>query len=62
MVTKILTCEMSGECKEPVTMMDNGGFVYCTAHGLARRGWKPCRKLRPHELRKLERGETLAKY
>lgn len=56
------TCEMTTGCTEPVTMIDNGGFVYCTCHGLARRSWKPCRKLRPHELRKIARGETITKY
>lgn len=57
-----LRCDMTADCEEAVTMLDNDGFVYCTSHGLSRRSWKQCRKLRPHEIRRLERGETLTRY
>lgn len=61
-----MQCEMSDDCKAPVTMLESKGYVYCTEHGLDRResnrGRSHVRKLRPHELRKLERGEVLAKY
>jgi hypothetical protein len=53
---------MTSECERPVSHLDQDGFVYCAAHGLARRGWQPCRKLRPYELRRLERGETITRY
>jgi hypothetical protein len=62
METKTLKCDMDHECTAEVTHIDNSGFVYCESHGLRRRWDKPCRKLRPHELRKLARGETLARY
>lgn len=55
-------CDMWLSCTEPVTHIDDKGFVYCTTHGLERRGWRPCRKLRPHELRRLERGEQVKSY
>jgi hypothetical protein len=55
-------CEMSADCKEPVTHIDNSGFIYCTAHGIARRDWKPCRKLRPHELNRIRRGQQVTRY
>lgn len=55
-------CDMTSECERPVSHLDQDGFVYCAAHGLARRGWQPCRKLRPYELRRLERGETITRY
>lgn len=57
-----LHCEMKEECEEPVTHLDNSGFIYCTEHGIQRRDWKPCRKLRDWELRKLERGEQITRY
>jgi hypothetical protein len=57
-----LNCEMTDDCPEPVTMIDRNGFIYCTDHGIGRRDWKPCRKLRPHELRRLARGEQVTRY
>ena len=56
------TCDMVRDCGDPVTHIDNKGFIYCTTHGIARRSWKPCRKLRAHEIRRLERGEQVTKY
>lgn len=55
-------CDMKTDCTEPVSHIDDKGFVYCEKHGLQRRGWRPCRKLRPHELRRLQAGKTLAHY
>lgn len=57
-----LRCDMKSDCTEPVTMLDTAGFAYCTDHGLQRRCYEPCRKLRDWELRKLQRGEALARY
>ena len=57
-----LTCDMERDCVSPVTMIDDKGYAYCEAHGLERRYWRPCRKLRPHELRRLLRGEQLKSY
>ena len=58
----MLRCDMATDCLSPVSMIDAKGFVYCRADGLERRAYQPCRKLRPWELRKLERGEQLARY
>lgn len=58
----IPTCDMTENCTDPVTHIDQNGFVYCTAHGIERRDWKPCRKLRSHELRRIERGEQVTRY
>ena len=55
-------CDMVSDCREPVTHIDTRGFAYCTAHGLERRDSQPCRKLRAHEIRRLERGEQVTKY
>lgn len=55
------TCDMA-DCAEPVTMIDDKGFGFCTNHGLDRRSWRPCRKLRSHELARILRGETIASY
>ena len=58
----ILACDMTADCKEPVTHLDNKGYAYCTEHGIERRDWRPCRKLRPWEVRRLERDEPLNHY
>jgi hypothetical protein len=61
-VVRTLACDMDHDCAEPVTHIDANGFAYCTPHGIQRRYWKSCRKLRPHELRRLERGEPIKSY
>ena len=58
----VLSCDMTQACTRPVAMLDQQGYVYCEHHGLVRRTHQPCRKLRPAELRKLERGERITKY
>lgn len=57
-----LRCDMETDCTQSVTYIDNKGYAYCTEHGLDRQQWRPCRNLRPHELRRLQRGEPLAAY
>lgn len=61
-LTTIVTCDGRAGCADPVSMLDQAGFVYCTRHGMWRRTHEPCRKLRPAELRKLARGEQIARY
>lgn len=52
-----------GPCSGDVTHIDQKGYVYCTRHGLVRRNSRrPCRKLRLHELRKLQKGGILKHY
>lgn len=58
----ILHCEMSDTCMEPVTHLDEHGFIYCAPHGFMRRYSMRCRKLRPHELRRLESGNPIRAY
>lgn len=60
--TTTLTCDMKRDCTAPITHIDNKGFIYCATHGTDRRDYCPCRKLRPFELRRLARGEVLARY
>jgi len=56
-------CDMGQGCAEPVTMLEEKGWVYCTSHGQMRRmHGRRARKLRPHELNRLKRGEQIAKY
>lgn len=58
-----VTCDMTDDCATAVSMLDEKGYVYCAEHGLARRDYGlRCRKLRPHELRRIERGEQIARY
>lgn len=60
--TVTLKCNMEKSCASPVTHIDAKGWVFCTPHGEARKVHRNCRKLRPHELRKLQRGEPIARY
>lgn len=43
-----------------VVLIDRKGYVYCTDHGIARRGWHPCRKLLVREVATLSTGGTIA--
>lgn len=55
-----LHCDMSADCPRAVTHVDNRGYVYCELCALRRKtGGTPTRKLRPGEINKLERGETI---
>ena len=52
-----------GACEGGIGYIDQKGFLYCKCHGPERRGsGVPCRKLRPWELRRLERGKPLSRY
>lgn len=55
-------CERDGSA--PLTHIDESGFAYCTPCGVKRQqdGWKRCRKLRPHEINRIMRGEQLRRY
>jgi hypothetical protein len=57
-------CDMRDDCELSISMIDDKGFVYCEHHGLLRRDWRwrKCRKLRPHELNRLARGEQVKSY
>lgn len=59
-------CDMTDDCTAAVTMVDDKGYVYCERHGIDRRGVgtyrRRVRKLRPHELNRLNRGEKIARY
>jgi len=57
-----LHCDMHSNCQGHVAMIDSGGYVYCEPHGLDRRMSHSCRKLRPHELNRLRRGEPVTRY
>lgn len=57
-----VTCDMRADCDRPVTMIDSKGWAYCTTHGLIRQTYQNCRKLRPHELNRLKRGQSLLHY
>lgn len=58
----VLTCDMTADCDKAVTHIDDKGYVYCAGHGEARRYHRPCRKLTPSELAKLQRGEPIERY
>lgn len=57
-------CDMDVNCPYEPTMIGDGGYIYCAYHGPIRRsaGWERVRKMRPHELRRIERGEQVKSY
>ena len=64
MTHRHLRCDMLPKCTGAVTHIDDHGWIYCRQHGTDRResGYHRCRQLRPHELRRLERNETITRY
>lgn len=59
---KDLKCDMEKNCGEPVTHIDEKGFVYCKEHGQTRRNYCYCRALRGWELTVLRSGKPLPSY
>jgi hypothetical protein len=57
-----LQCDMSRDCACTVTHIDEKGFVYCRDHGVTRKNYCRCRKLRPAELRALQSGKPIPRY
>jgi DNA-directed RNA polymerase subunit RPC12/RpoP len=57
-----LSCDMERDCTAPVTHADAKGYVYCERHATQRKssyGAPRVRKLKPHEVSRLGRGERL---
>lgn len=57
-----LRCDMRRGCRQAVTHIDDKGYIYCHAHGVERKGYRPCRLLTPKELKQLKAGMPLASY
>lgn len=57
-----LSCDMIDECSQPVSHIDEKGFVYCKDHGLRRKATHRCRQLKPAESKRLKTGEPLPRY
>lgn len=57
-----LKCDMKAECANPVTHIEDKGWVYCTEHATLRRGIHRIRKMQPWEIRRLEAGKPLQSY
>lgn len=57
------SCDMAKDCTSPVAMLEDKGWIYCTVHGLMRRAsGRRVRKLRPHELNRLKKGQQIERY
>ena len=52
-------CDMKADCTEPVTHIGEKGYIYCTLHAPDRWQLERVRKMRPHELNRIKRGEPL---
>lgn len=57
-----LHCDMAGECSEPVTHIDEKGYVFCKPHGLIRKHTHRCRQLKPKEQKLLRGSMPLERY
>jgi hypothetical protein len=57
-------CDMVEGCTAEIAYLDEAGYIYCAPHGIQRQqdSWKRCRKLRPHELNRLRRGQQVERY
>lgn len=57
-------CDGEQGCATTVQYLDDRGFIYCSRHAGNVRYWpgRKCRKLRQHELNRLQRGETIKRY
>lgn len=55
--------KQDARCLSEATHLDQKGFIYCERCGRWRKrsGYR-VRKMRPHELRRIERGELIASY
>lgn len=51
-----------GDHHDGITHIDDKGYIYCAKCGPTRRTWRPCRKLRPHELNRIRRGQQVTRY
>lgn len=61
-VRRPLTCDMSEDCRNPVTHIGSKGWVYCAECRVHRKGWERTRKIRPWEMKLLLAGEPLPAY
>jgi hypothetical protein len=58
-----IICDMSADCRAEATHIDESGFVYCPKDAERRKdSGRRARKLRPHEVNRLRRGEPLDRY
>ena len=55
-------CDMDDACERDVTYIGEKGWIYCATHAIPRRYWERTRKMRPHELNRIRRGEPLDHY
>ena len=50
-------------CQEPITHIDEKGFIYCAQHGKWRKeSGRRCRKMTSKELKFIHAGKPLEKY
>ena len=57
-------CDQTQDCQDHVpAYIDPSGWAYCARHGVMHKtNGRQIRKLRPAEVKKLERGETITRY
>jgi hypothetical protein len=61
MEERVIECSHARSgCKDPVTHIDNKGFIYCAKHGKDRQAVRACREIRAWELRVLRAGGALS--
>lgn len=56
-------CEWDKGCEGEIAYIDDKGFIYCAYHGKRRQeSGRRCRKLRPHEVKRLLSGKQVSSY
>lgn len=53
---------MTHSCSSAVTHVGEKGYIYCAVHAVDRRGVERTRKMKPWELRLIQRGVPLPSY
>jgi hypothetical protein len=57
-----LKCDWRADCTNPISHIDEKGYVYCMDHGRVRQGSMRCRKLTQPEIKRLLNGQPLERY
>ncbi len=55
-------CQMTQDCANTVTHIDDSGFIYCQHHGNTRKQYRRCRKLKPSELKLIRSSKPITRY
>lgn len=55
-------CDGMRYCEQPVTHLDDKGYVYCTNHGTQRAQHRACRAMTDVEIERLAHGQQIERF